>query len=1029
MNLFNNIYFSRLTYLIRDTTKPTIKSKEIPVLTSFLNQIIKGEHIAPSPNPTSLEKKVGLIQDNILSWKNALINELALCHLDFNVEEVIKEKLDELNSLQNDLKAHSGALWECVDRRESPFGGFIYRFIVKDESLDDFTLHPDALRREEEVEQKLSDIYPALELNPLRAADFFMMNKEEYCDRLEKIIALKRENSSLTDRSIFSLERDFDSQLKEARRAMDFEIARDAPPFSEVGYLVFFNDQGQLVMELPDREALVKGWENLQRKYPQKDLPDMNIVSAEGSVDDISFAQAYFKYDGLLSTGKEFIHDHSVHIYALIERMWKGRESYLKEKQRLRKSLEAPFQFVLKVKKMCEESRGLENTSTKLALSYMSNNLEKLKFLVGSLADAIFSYDNDDIDLLNPKWAEDYCSNPLHFAWDSYLKRRFGNGVDVQELSEVWRNAKAYIEYIETTKCEPIGEFQLFGPPLWESLTAGSTGDFPSEEIENSILDFPCFERSFESGNAGFSGSPKIPFSDDSPVGINAPLTNSDQTSKEGISQIVELFKDLKIKWESNQKNEAIISLMLFGNEGQKTFHDRKFIWENLVFLLELKENYQQALEILLPPGEIDNPKIASKRILWALEIEYQMERKGILGKGENGFEHHNYRCLENYFRGEDDRKLTSTEQNLAILLAKFAYWKGQIGDCKAHLDKLFRTAADTDIRFIINKLEQLAIDLGDSSILVDYAKELVKRKNPAGEDMNQCFISGVPLSFSSLLYDELSPDVSYSELKVRYQDALSQSGKGINPSKYLQYFCFLIRNGKIDEALEESSSLLPRAKLSCSKEGYKKLVLFHVKLLISFNLEGDAISIIDESISDNDKPTGFFIEKAFLHLNPLSRFYNLEKAKEIFMILKNQELADDNPEIHLIGYRIAFLEQKKTKSYENCLEFFMRNLSGVSRITSCGSPSNASKSERLSFLLNHLKNNSAAQAVLRVKEVRENRSLDDAYHVAKESLGELDAMALYQAFVHPTGLCIGNLSQMMGMLNPSQKICSLFEV
>lgn len=82
----------------------------------------------------------------------------------------------------------------------------------------------------------------------------------------------------------------------------------------------------QKKMKLPDFNLLNYNWKKLQKEKP--DLPDLDIVDSDGIATDKDFLRLTFSRQGVLSNGKEFVHDQTIHIIKLIIMLWYYRQDF-----------------------------------------------------------------------------------------------------------------------------------------------------------------------------------------------------------------------------------------------------------------------------------------------------------------------------------------------------------------------------------------------------------------------------------------------------------------------------------------------------------------------------------------------------------------------------------------------------------------------------------------------------------------------------------------------------------------------------
>ena len=177
-----------------------------------------------------------------------------------------------------EIAQRSGEFWECLSREKGALDGFIYKFRLRDE-YDDATPHEEREARAKAAEQKSKKMFPAIELSG------------------SQMLAL-------------------DPNVPENElRPGTLKIREHLQILMQLGYRAERKEEG-VYLYLPDREALLTNWETLRATHP--DLPELTILSSEGIAGDIDYVKAFFTHDGILSTGKEFLHDHQAHILSVI---------------------------------------------------------------------------------------------------------------------------------------------------------------------------------------------------------------------------------------------------------------------------------------------------------------------------------------------------------------------------------------------------------------------------------------------------------------------------------------------------------------------------------------------------------------------------------------------------------------------------------------------------------------------------------------------------------------------------------------
>ncbi len=235
------------------------------------------------------------------------------------------------------------------------------------------------------------------------------MNKWDILDKLNSIARLTEPEEDLLDLS------------RSYRRSVTrFEYCKLM--LQALGYAVEIKDK-DLYLTLPDATAFNFRWENWRQKRPQ--WPALHLISTEGVLDDQEFINAYLEKKLVLSSGKEFIHDHTVHIIGTILRMH----------DRLGRGLKCEIQ---QYNVQVEWRNNL--------IHFIETNLENknhhivalLKTFLSMYIDVTTAYDSDPYpneiyslrDLLSL-----FSGNP---NWRSYMDSRYGD-LDWRKIfSEIW---------------------------------------------------------------------------------------------------------------------------------------------------------------------------------------------------------------------------------------------------------------------------------------------------------------------------------------------------------------------------------------------------------------------------------------------------------------------------------------------------------------------------------------------------------------------------------------------------------------
>jgi len=344
---------------------------------------------------------------------------------------------------KEECEARSGAFWECVGRKPSKFGGYIYLFKIREE-YNDFTLGPGLSTRANDVKKKRAEIFPALEVSAndgIVTYDITYDIEEQIKSRTKYAFDVEFEVkkdliSACPDSEIQAIKDDLQTNIENAIRAgitfnakLRIPFRKNAKTLQEIGYQ-FSEKNGQVFKEAPDREALLGAYHNLKEIHPERTWPDFQITSSEGIADDESYALAHFT-GGLLSTGFEFNHDLDSHIVPRLHRLFEGTDYYQKTEREL---IHHVFSVYKKIYIAKEQNPGLRKYS------------EKLNFLLGMTADTLFSL--SPADQLENKLTDDFVRYQIEnvceeLNWESYVQRRFPTDTPRNaEMTRLWNEVE-----------------------------------------------------------------------------------------------------------------------------------------------------------------------------------------------------------------------------------------------------------------------------------------------------------------------------------------------------------------------------------------------------------------------------------------------------------------------------------------------------------------------------------------------------------------------------------------------------------
>lgn len=313
---------------------------------------------------------------------------------------------------QEKIAAKTGKIWDCIDCKHDKYGGESYFFKIK----SDYD-YENPLRIENYV-KKMTEIFPAVELEPNQFEFLFFASQEQF----EKFIPT--ENMRTLYQPILNVR----CQLN--KLGIDYEV----------------NETGTY-LKLPDLKALKARFERLKMNQP--DLPSLDVVSSSGIASDMAFVEAYLNHDCLLSSGNEFIHDYTIHLIPTIAFMLtreEGKLIYHKEKFKLFKLIAKEYQkLVIAKKQLTGRVFGMDIKKRR----QFKKNLIQIETSLGALVD-ISSTDSRPND---KRGVHKITENSLKHhvstltspenkeGWLGYWNRRFGfeNVLKPKKMKKTWK--------------------------------------------------------------------------------------------------------------------------------------------------------------------------------------------------------------------------------------------------------------------------------------------------------------------------------------------------------------------------------------------------------------------------------------------------------------------------------------------------------------------------------------------------------------------------------------------------------------
>lgn len=288
-------------------------------------------------------------------------------------EEDIQGRLSTLKGVTVDLERDKnltekdGGIWKCI-RREWNGYGYTYVFKLDDEyNICKFKDQDrDALTKK--LEQKLEELYPALE--PYTYNDVY-----------------------------FS----FESATYFGKGKL----------FKSLGYQMGFSESG-LYLYLPDCESLHGKWKELQMDDPE--LPDLNVISSEGVADHLTYVKMFLKYSAVLSSGREYLHDHYGHVSRIILQLLLSPSEYLENLALARNMVADLVQKIEQAKELMEQGTEILSAEEQ---AFLKDNMVILEANLGTACDVLYAPSSGDTEFLLQILSQ--------FDQTSYFKKFFGN--------------------------------------------------------------------------------------------------------------------------------------------------------------------------------------------------------------------------------------------------------------------------------------------------------------------------------------------------------------------------------------------------------------------------------------------------------------------------------------------------------------------------------------------------------------------------------------------------------------------------
>jgi hypothetical protein len=323
-----------------------------------------------------------------------------------------------------EISRKSSVLWECINMEKDPFGiGYRYTFRFR----------PISKAEEQRIQQQ---IYPALEMN--KDGLFFSTTSiiKEFQELEQKIAYLDVEIARLEVRldspkdslemiKILDLIRAREAERQELIRGhgIGLQVLDELQFYQELGYQEL--ETGEIIM--PDREALTHRYEAYRSGHRDRDLPPIDIIDSEGIASDLAFILENMKHDGVLSNGKEFIHDHIYHVQYVLDRAYLGSKNF----NRIKQKMLSAYQFYMnKLDKLKLEVENLGPSLygfSPLEVEQLKENYPIFLTLVGGFVDTI----TNQVDALGSYTVDNDARLVIglleHHQWINYFEKQYSD--------------------------------------------------------------------------------------------------------------------------------------------------------------------------------------------------------------------------------------------------------------------------------------------------------------------------------------------------------------------------------------------------------------------------------------------------------------------------------------------------------------------------------------------------------------------------------------------------------------------------
>ena len=293
--------------------------------------------------------------------------------------KVVPSKTPEQEELDA-IAQKQGGVWECIGREPDENGGYIYHFKLK-EPYDNASCQ---LKDGFDIEEQNDDIEARFQAYYKKSAEIFPA----------------------------------------AEPNLQFLIDDASLLRQDLGYSLKYDKSG-IYLSLPDKEALEARLEKLSKFDPR--FSNIKILASDGVADDLEFIKAYLTYDLLLSSGKEFVHDHTAHLIRTIGLMTNRHFHY--ERDRFRE----------KISKLLDRIELVKNGDR----DDLKSQLPKIITAIAANVDFAWASSTPrDLKEMRSALKKSRFLFVIDSAYSAYWENKYGESFDRKALKSAWKEIR-----------------------------------------------------------------------------------------------------------------------------------------------------------------------------------------------------------------------------------------------------------------------------------------------------------------------------------------------------------------------------------------------------------------------------------------------------------------------------------------------------------------------------------------------------------------------------------------------------------